>query len=281
LIQRLNIVNEGKDNNIMLRLEKERHTPIEKDKEVLHKAYEEIVHLESEIQNLTSSLDALHYEMKSINQDEPLVYKQLREERASEKEVAVALGSGAGISGGILGLIAGTPLGFGLGAVAYGSVALHSYYKNNWSSPITLEYNDIHTPFVEAKPEYTAGKFEIIDSKPEQGIYKAQFYPDIFTNSEIKVSILVKKKILPWNAKRIEAITKEIQQHEDLLRVKHDELRVRIKEKDSLVEKVVEKEMAIKKSSNRLLFFEASNNEKGLLEIPAQDAVRIKPTAGS
>lgn len=134
---------------------------------------------------------------------------------------------------------------------------------------------------MEAKSEYTSGKLKIIDSKPEQGIYKAQFYPNIFTDSEIKVSLLVKKKNLPWNAKRIEEITKEIQQHENLLRTKQDELRVRIQEKDSLVEKVVDKERTIKKSSNRLLFFETSNNEKGLSEIPAQDAVRIKPTAGS
>ncbi len=220
----------------------------------LTKKYEKIGYLEGEISDLQSSISLLEDEIKEINQNTPVIYKTIREERASDKEAAIAIGSGMGTYGGILGLTAGTSygvlgtfavasgVGIGTATLGGGAFALHSYYKKNWASPILLEYKEINVPFIEAKADYSAGKLEIIESKGDQGCYQARFFPQVFAYSKIIVDFVVKKKDLPWNSKRIKLATDELKQANISLKRKQETHALLWKEKDYLVKKKIEKE---------------------------------------
>lgn len=151
----------------------------------LRKKYKEIILLESEIADLQSSIDVLKDEIKDLNQDTPVIYKTIREERASDKEAIVAVGSGLGASGGIIGftvgacygtLVAASSFGIGAAVAGFSTFALHSYYQKNWGSPVSLEYKDTNVPFIEAKTTYTCGQLKIIESKGDQGGTVAKLY---------------------------------------------------------------------------------------------------------
>ena len=265
----------------MLRLEK-RDCKEQIELDVLHshlsQQYQKILHLETEISDLNSSIHLLQYEMKEINPEKSVVYRTLRGDKGSEKQVAIAAGVAGGMFGGVSGLMTGSSLlsvpilgsmvaagGFGLGAAALGagSVALYSSIKNNWSDPILLEYNEINIPFIEAKPHYSAGKLEIIDSQPEQGLFKAWFYPYLFSEATIKVEILVKKTNLPKYAKRINSIVNEIENNRNELKNKQDELAITNQKKNLLVEEVAAAEMSVKRHNRLRLFDTASSIKNG------------------
>lgn len=228
----------------------------------LQASYEELTQLEKEMANLESHLSSLAYEMKSLNQDAPVLYRSLREERASDREVIFALGSVAGLSGGVVGLgsggllasmsvvgglLAGGVVGVGLGLVIAGGYA---YYAKK-QVPILISYEEPGVPFIKVLCQYpdpeNSQYLRVLEEKPEQGLYRAEFRPAVFSYSGITAEVWVRKKDLPIHARRIREIPEEREQYEALLRERRACLESKVKEKEEYLQEVVAIEKAIKR----------------------------------
>jgi hypothetical protein len=224
--------------------------PIDEDQD-LHRCYEKICRYEIVISDMISSIDILQYEKGLCK---PVVYRQFREYSTSPEFYTIAGSANGAVVGLVTSIASASALltigAFALGgaAIGAGAIALSAYVKNNWLAPINFEYKDI--PFVEAKPVYTGGKFVVIESKPEQGIYRAQFYPEVYSNAEIKLDILVKNK-------RIEEITEKIKNYQEALKTIQDELAVLVQKKNKLLKEANEKEYALRREK-RSGFFQQS-----------------------
>lgn len=224
----------------------------------LKEMYKKIVDKEIEISDINSTLRAFNYEKKSINNDELVVYRCFREEKNSEEVIAKLAGGGGAGLGLMTAVSSGATLltmgAFALGGAVLGAgaIALNGYIKNNWLAPVNIEYKDVQ--FAEVKPVYSGGKFAVIESKPEQGIYQAQFYPEVSSYAKLNVEILVKKKLVPRNAKRIEEIDKEIEVNQQSLKIKQEELAALNKQKEIVINEEILRKEAAKKAKYSAFF---------------------------
>ena len=180
----------------------------------------------AEINKLTAQSDQLTREIKLI---EPERQKLTAELRGLDKEdlvthwepesparvpsstwYAFLLGGAsvlatcaAGASGGIL---AGAAVGVGAAGSALFIMA------KKIVTPIALRYRGIPFPradirFIQDPPR---GWFDLIEDKPREGIYSADFYGNPFYDCEVEVKIDVPKKEIPLNARRIQQIPEEL-----------------------------------------------------------------------
>jgi GTPase SAR1 family protein len=230
-----------------------------------------IANYEMEISDIRSSIEALQYEQDSINSDDPVIYFSDRKNPSSENGVAVAA-SGPGASVGLLyGVLGGGTLltvgacTLGGAALCVGAVALRAYIKNNWVAPVDINYSDI--PFVDVKASCSNGTLTVLEFNPDLGVYKAQFYPDVFANADIKIEILIKKKHLPKNAIKIEELTKQIKLWEEILSEKQEIITVLNQKKAMLVEEVVNAEFALRRARRP--------------NVPQQNAVTVTPAVSN
>lgn len=203
----------------------------------------QIKKLKEEIYNTSSVIDTLNHEMKILNQDTLILQQEFRYKPSSDKNEIMLGGSAGGFVGlstsallptSVLGsfLTAGA-FSVGFFALGAGVIAVKSYLNKNYISPINIEYKGI---FHEVKHTCSKGKFVIIESKPEQEIFRAQFCPEVLSDAALKVELLVKKNQKPENVKRIKEISEEIIQHETFIQLKENEVSKLIRMKDQYAE---------------------------------------------
>lgn len=227
--------------------------------------YKTINHIQNEISEIKSTLIFLTKKMADLDQETLLPCQQFSNKSMSDTLATVAAGSTGVITGGMAGasgvalkgallpifnlptlpalpalktLLAMGACGASGAVVAIGTLASYSLIKKYYF-PYNIEYKGI--PFEKINTTYNGGKFVVIDSKPEQGIYKAQFYPDLYSDSSYLVEILLPKNKFPDTMKSIEELFLAITDQEELLKRKKDELSQAIKEKDLYIKEILYK----------------------------------------